>query len=73
VDEGLRISVFRKRTKKFIKFYGMQNYHLHVPRLMELVYEHKAEEWRLLTDSSRVNLKVVFLSNWNEKPSIPVV
>jgi hypothetical protein len=40
---------------------------------MELVYEQKAEEWRIFTDSSRVSLKVVFLCNRNEKPSIPVV
>jgi hypothetical protein len=36
----------------------------------ELQLEHSSDQWRILTDSSRVSLKAVLLHNGNKFPSI---
>ena len=40
--------------------------------MMDLEYEHRCDEWRLLIDSSKASLKVVLLHNGNTYPSTPV-
>ena len=39
--------------------------------IIELVYEHDSDKWRLFMDSSKTSLKAVLLHNGNVKPSIP--
>ena len=44
-----------------------------VSSVMEVLgREYNPGQWRLFTDSSKVNLKVVLLNNGNRLPSVPL-
>jgi hypothetical protein len=38
----------------------------------QLEFEHKAHEWQLFINLSKVSLEVFLLHNRNKKPSVPV-
>jgi hypothetical protein len=52
----------------------LKDFFLFYNSVMEVLeHEYNPDQWRLITDSSKVNLKFVLLSNGNGFPSVPLV
>ena len=76
VQEDVRITSFRNRSKDLASFFDMENklcYCTNIPGLFtSLGLPHNPSDWRLFIDSSKRSLKGVLLHNGNKYPSIPI-
>jgi len=76
LDEGVKITLYCYHQKNLEEFFNMEGTLVackDVDGLFKaLNMSHCSNEWRLFTESSKVNLKTVLLQNGNVLPSIPV-
>jgi len=78
LKENVRISVYRKMHEDLlvVQFFKMERGLVactDIDGLMQILsINHNPLEWRLFIESSKLNLKAVFLHNGNTLPSIPV-
>ena len=77
LDSGTKIPFYRDRDGLLIRFFAMEDDFVYCNNIQGLlsemgIPEYNSDEWRLLTDSSKLSLKCALLHNANKFACAPI-